>query len=60
LDAFVQTFRLVYRNPVALLAGLPFALTFARILLAHELGHYFGLPHPHIRASYPYFIPAPR
>jgi membrane-associated protease RseP (regulator of RpoE activity) len=58
-DAFVQTFRLVYRNPAALLAGLPFALTLLFILLAHELGHYFACRHHHIRASYPYFIPAP-
>ena len=58
-DAFEQTFRLVYRNPAALLAGLPFALTLLFILLAHELGHYFACRHHHIRASYPYFIPAP-
>ena len=30
LDAFLQIFRLVYRNPMALLAGLPFALTLLR------------------------------
>jgi len=59
LDAFLQTFRLVYRNPAALVAGLPFALTLLFILLAHELGHYFACRHHHIRASYPYFIPAP-
>ena len=59
LDAFMQTFRLIYRNPAALLAGLPFALTLLFILLAHELGHYFACRHHHIRASYPYFIPAP-
>src|SRR5258708_34961748 len=59
LDAFVQTFRLVYRNPVALLAGLPFALTLLGILLAHELGHYFSCPHHHIPGIYPHFIPAP-
>ena len=29
------------------------------ILLAHELGHYFACRHYHIRATYPYFIPAP-
>ena len=29
------------------------------ILLAHELGHYFACRHHGIRASYPYFIPAP-
>ena len=59
LDAFIQTFRLVYRNPAALLAGFPFALTLLGILLAHELGHYFACRQHHIRASYPYFIPAP-
>jgi membrane-associated protease RseP (regulator of RpoE activity) len=59
LDAFLQTFRLVYRNPGALLAGLPFALTLLGILLAHELGHYFACRHHHIHSSYPFFIPAP-
>lgn len=59
LSAFMQTFRLVYRNPAALVAGLPFALTLLFILLSHELGHYFACRHHHIRASYPYFIPAP-
>ena len=59
LDAFVQTFRLLYRNPVALLSGLPFALTLLAILLVHELGHYFACQHHRIRASYPFFIPAP-
>ncbi|HUI51080.1 MAG TPA: site-2 protease family protein [Terriglobales bacterium] len=59
LDAFLQTFRLTYRNPGALLAGLPFALTLLGILLAHELGHYFACRHHHIHSSYPFFIPAP-
>lgn len=59
LDAFLQTFRLAYRNPAALLAGLPFAITLLGILLAHELGHYFACRHYQIHASYPFFIPAP-
>ncbi len=58
-EAFLQTFRLAYRNPAALLAGLPFALTLLGILLAHELGHYFACRHHHIHSSYPFFIPAP-
>jgi len=58
-DAFLQTFRLLYRNPTALLAGLPFAITLLTILLAHELGHYFACRRHHILASYPFFIPAP-
>ena len=59
IDAFFQTFRLVYRNPPALLAGLPFALTLLFILLVHELGHYFACRHHHIHTSYPFFVPAP-
>ena len=59
IDAFEQSFRLVYRNPAALLAGLPFALTLLFILLAHELGHYFACRHHYIHATYPFFIPAP-
>jgi membrane-associated protease RseP (regulator of RpoE activity) len=59
MDAWMQSFRLVYLNPLALLAGLPFALTLLGILLAHELGHYFACRHHHIRSTYPFFIPAP-
>src|SRR5207245_3264968 len=59
LDEFFKAFTLLYKHPSALSAGLPFALTLLGILLAHELGHYFACRHHHIRASYPYFIPAP-
>jgi membrane-associated protease RseP (regulator of RpoE activity) len=59
LDLLMHTFRLLYRDPVALLSGLPFAATLLTILLAHELGHYFACRHHRIRASYPFFIPAP-
>jgi len=59
LDALAQTFQLLYRNPAALAAGLPFALTLLGILLAHELGHYFACRHHHIHTSFPFFIPAP-
>jgi hypothetical protein len=58
-DAFAQTFPLLYRNPALLLTGLPFALTLLTILLVHELGHYFACKHRRIRATYPFFIPAP-
>jgi membrane-associated protease RseP (regulator of RpoE activity) len=47
------------RNPATLKLGLPFSLTLLSILLAHELGHYFTCRYYGIRASYPYFIPAP-
>jgi len=58
-DEFVSAFTLFYRHPVALAAGLPFALTLLTILLAHELGHFFACRHHHIRSSYPFFIPFP-
>jgi membrane-associated protease RseP (regulator of RpoE activity) len=59
IDEFVRSLLLLFRHPAALLSGLPFALTLLLILLAHELGHFFACRHHHIRASYPFFIPAP-
>ena len=59
LDDFVAAFALFYKNPAALLAGMPFALTLLTILLAHELGHFFACRHHHIHSSYPFFIPFP-
>ena len=58
-DEFLHAFALVYRHPLALAAGLPFALTLLAILLAHELGHFFACRHHHIHSSYPFFIPFP-
>jgi membrane-associated protease RseP (regulator of RpoE activity) len=58
-DEFLRAFTLAYRNPLALAAGLPFALTLLVILLAHELGHFFACRHHHIHSSYPFFIPFP-
>jgi membrane-associated protease RseP (regulator of RpoE activity) len=59
LDEFFRAFKLFYKNPAGLVAGLPFALTLLTILLAHELGHFFACRHHHIRSSYPFFIPFP-
>jgi membrane-associated protease RseP (regulator of RpoE activity) len=59
LDALFQFFPLAYHHPSLLFSGLPFACTLLTILLAHELGHYFACRHHHIRATYPFFIPAP-
>jgi membrane-associated protease RseP (regulator of RpoE activity) len=58
-DEFVRAFTLAYRHPLALAAGLPFALTLLTILLAHELGHFFACRHHQIHSSYPFFIPFP-
>jgi membrane-associated protease RseP (regulator of RpoE activity) len=46
-------------NPSLLKLGIPFSATLLSILLAHELGHYFTCRYYGIRATYPYFIPAP-
>lgn len=59
LAEFVVSLKLLYKDPTALASGLPFAVALMTILLAHELGHYFACKHHGIRASYPYFIPAP-
>jgi membrane-associated protease RseP (regulator of RpoE activity) len=59
IDEFFGAFKLFYKNPAGLVAGLPFALTLLTILLAHELGHFFACRHHHIRSSYPFFIPFP-
>jgi membrane-associated protease RseP (regulator of RpoE activity) len=58
-DEFIRAFTLIYRDPLALAAGLPFAFTLLTILLAHELGHFFACRHHHIHSSYPFFIPFP-
>ena len=59
LDEFVVSLKLLYKDPTALASGFPFAISLMFILLVHELGHYFACRHHGIRASYPYFIPAP-
>jgi membrane-associated protease RseP (regulator of RpoE activity) len=59
LEQFVRCLTLIYRQPSALLDGLPFAITLLLILLAHELGHFFACRHHRIYASYPFFIPFP-
>jgi membrane-associated protease RseP (regulator of RpoE activity) len=56
---FAVSLKLLYKDPTALASGFPFAMALMGILLAHELGHYFACKHHRIRASYPYFIPAP-
>src|ERR1700730_14036559 len=58
-DVFVRAVTLIYHHPLALAAGLPFAVTLLIILLTHELGHYFACRHHHIHSSYPFFIPFP-
>jgi membrane-associated protease RseP (regulator of RpoE activity) len=58
-DVSLAYFRELWRHPGYLILGAPFSLTLLGILLAHELGHYFTCRYYGIRATYPYFIPAP-
>jgi len=48
-----------FADPMNIRAGLPFAITLLSILLVHELGHYSLARYHRVRASLPYFIPAP-
>jgi membrane-associated protease RseP (regulator of RpoE activity) len=55
----IEGFFTIWNNPVALAAGLPFALTLLTILLAHEFGHYCAAVYYRVDASLPYFLPSP-
>jgi len=49
----------ILANPGALVQGLTFSVPLMLILLFHEMGHYlFALKHG-VRATLPYFLPAP-
>lgn len=49
----------IWKNPSQLLLGVPFSATLLTILLAHEMGHYFLCRYYGVRATLPFFIPAP-
>ncbi len=46
-------------DPLSFTLGLPFALSFLAILLAHEFGHYFAAKYHKVAVTLPYFIPFP-
>ncbi len=48
-----------FRDPAQLVMGLSYSIPLLSILLAHEFGHYFACRRHGLRASLPYFIPAP-
>ena len=48
-----------FQYPARLLLGIPFCGTLMLILLAHEMGHYLYCRHYGVRATLPFFIPAP-
>ncbi len=49
----------IWQSPRLLLRGLPFSLALMSILGAHELGHYLYCRRYRVRATLPFFIPAP-
>jgi membrane-associated protease RseP (regulator of RpoE activity) len=48
-----------WRHPARFWAGWPFAFTVMLFFLSHEMGHYLYCRHYRIRATLPFFIPAP-
>lgn len=48
-----------FRHPGEIYRGIPFSFTLMAILLTHEMGHYITSRYYGVRASLPYFIPAP-
>lgn len=49
----------IWHTPRLLLMGLPYSVSLLLILLAHEFGHWFACAWHGVRASLPYFLPAP-
>ncbi len=55
----LQTGADVLKHPGEIYRGLPFALSLIAILLTHEFSHYFASKLHGVKATLPYFIPAP-
>lgn len=49
----------IFKEPLRILEGAPFALTLLLILGTHEFGHYLTARARGVDVSLPYFIPAP-
>jgi membrane-associated protease RseP (regulator of RpoE activity) len=47
------------KDPAKIYKGIPFSVTLMLILLSHELSHYFASKRHGVKATLPYFIPAP-
>lgn len=60
-DEFIPFFPIgwVLAQPSRLLLGIPFSATLLAILLSHEMGHYLFCRYYGVRATLPFFIPAP-
>jgi len=49
----------IFDEPWRIIEGLPFSMTLMAILLSHELSHYYASKKHNMKATLPYFIPAP-
>ena len=49
----------IWQHPSRLLMGVPFSVALMSILLAHEMGHFLCCEKYGVRATLPFFIPAP-
>src|SRR5258708_10610175 len=49
----------IMARPSRLLLGIPFSTTLLTILFSHEMGHYLYCRYSGVRATLPFFIPAP-
>ena len=60
-DEYIPFFPIgwVLAQPSRLLLGIPFSATLLAILLSHEMGHYLLCRYYGVRATLPFFIPAP-
>ena len=55
----LQTGADILKEPSHISRGVPFALSLMVVLLTHELSHYFASKRHGVKATLPYFIPAP-
>src|SRR6201997_2292988 len=60
-DEMLPFFRIgwILQQPSRLLLGIPFSAALLIILLSHEMGHYLFCRYYGVRATLPFFIPAP-
>ncbi len=55
----IEIFSLAVANPGLIKSGISFSTALLTILMAHEMGHYLACRYYGVRATLPFFIPAP-
>ena len=58
-DNYFFPLTILWRNPRALLDGVPFAATLLGILMTHEMGHFVWSVKHRVYATLPFFLPFP-